>query len=613
MSIFNVISTVSGSGGSGGNPFDQSLNTTDSPSLTALTLGVATAPTRQLTINGNSNQYLSFNQNEAETYVIGSEPGSKELLFYNPTNTTYTFYADTNDDFHIERNLTLADLTISGALTQSANSGTVSPVLKITGAAHTNLTASGEYSDININLGQTKQFNGGNITTQRSIIVTPPTYAFTSASNIGTSITMDVGTASPGANATISSGIGIRVYSNTPSGIPLLVRANANQVNDIVRFESSTGANSGATVIDSVGDIILKTNPTFSCRGGAGQKRELLYYNSSSENLNIYTNGTSKLLLNSGNTTNHVMYGGLTFSPSAGSASTYSSLTFTGAAHTDLTAATEASDINFNLSRTVQFASGNITTQRAMLIQPPTYSFVGAGTITNACTVDITGGPLAGTNATLTNRHALRVNAGNAVNIPLTIQLAGSQSANAFQVLQNGGNAAAYISSTGGLYLRHNSAVKFNTGSVANTIFLISDAIQQSYVGIYYGMGLGFAVTNSSTTSVGISCQTAGALQITTGSGTGLGKLERLVLAAGAATAGYAPLKFTSGTNLTTAEVGVMEYNGTNLFFTREGTTRESVVCVNAVNSVSPTAPDRTLTVVIDGTTYYIHAKTTNN
>lgn len=74
-----------------------------------------------------------------------------------------------------------------------------------------------------------------------------------------------------------------------------------------------------------------------------------------------------------------------------------------------------------------------------------------------------------------------------------------------------------------------------------------------------------------------------------------------------------APIKLTSGTNTTTAQPGAIEYNGTNLFFTRSGTTRESVMTANAVNSVSPTAPNRTITVVIDGTTYYISAKTTND
>ena len=38
-----------------------------------------------------------------------------------------------------------------------------------------------------------------------------------------------------------------------------------------------------------------------------------------------------------------------------------------------------------------------------------------------------------------------------------------------------------------------------------------------------------------------------------------------------------------------------------------------TVAVVSAVNSVSPTSPNRTLTIKIGTTTYYIHAKTTND
>lgn len=96
----------------------------------------------------------------------------------------------------------------------------------------------------------------------------------------------------------------------------------------------------------------------------------------------------------------------------------------------------------------------------------------------------------------------------------------------------------------------------------------------------------------------------------TLGIGT-LTPLHYLQIKAGTST--VAPLKLTSGTNLSTPITGCLEYNGTNLFFTRSGTTRESVLSANAVNSVSPTAPNRTITVVVDGTTYYLSAKTTND
>ena len=84
-------------------------------------------------------------------------------------------------------------------------------------------------------------------------------------------------------------------------------------------------------------------------------------------------------------------------------------LTVTGPAHTTLTASTEAIDVNVNLARTVQFAAGALTTQRAFVIQAPTYGFASASTITTAVTVDITGAPISGTNATITNVAALRV------------------------------------------------------------------------------------------------------------------------------------------------------------------------------------------------------------
>lgn len=86
-----------------------------------------------------------------------------------------------------------------------------------------------------------------------------------------------------------------------------------------------------------------------------------------------------------------------------------------------------------------------------------------------------------------------------------------------------------------------------------------------------------------------------------------------LHLAAGGTGAGTAPFKLSSGPFNSTGETGAIEYNGTNLTFVRTGTTRETIITANAVNSVSPTSPNRTITVVIDGTTYYIHAKTTND
>ena len=79
-------------------------------------------------------------------------------------------------------------------------------------------------------------------------------------------------------------------------------------------------------------------------------------------------------------------------------------------------------------------------------------------------------------------------------------------------------------------------------------------------------------------------------------------------LAAGTATNSTAPLKFTSGTNLTTAEAGAMEYNGTNLFFTRTGTTRQTVLTANVVTT-EVIVSDTSVTVNIAGTDYKLLAR----
>jgi len=107
----------------------------------------------------------------------------------------------------------------------------------------------------------------------------------------------------------------------------------------------------------------------------------------------------------------------LTVVPVAGTGTQSPSVTITAPAHTALTASTESNDLNINLSRTAQFATGALTNQRAIRIQPPTYSAVGASVITNASTVSIDNPPAAGSNVTITNPAALNVGTSNGVGI----------------------------------------------------------------------------------------------------------------------------------------------------------------------------------------------------
>lgn len=105
--------------------------------------------------------------------------------------------------------------------------------------------------------------------------------------------------------------------------------------------------------------------------------------------------------------------GGLIVTQTVATSGSPTGITYTDAAHTTMTASTEATSVNFNLSSTKQFATGAITTQRAFRIQAPTYGFVGASTITTASTLSISGAPVAGTNATITRSFALVAEAGD--------------------------------------------------------------------------------------------------------------------------------------------------------------------------------------------------------
>jgi hypothetical protein len=76
-----------------------------------------------------------------------------------------------------------------------------------------------------------------------------------------------------------------------------------------------------------------------------------------------------------------------------------------------------------------------------------------------------------------------------------------------------------------------------------------------------------FAATSSSQFATVINDETGtGKVAFATGP-----TLAKVTLTAGTATAGTAPLKLTSGTNLTVVENGTFEYDGTHLYFSVGG------------------------------------------
>ncbi len=101
---------------------------------------------------------------------------------------------------------------------------------------------------------------------------------------------------------------------------------------------------------------------------------------------------------------------------------------------------------------------------------------------------------------------------------------------------------------------------------------------------------------------------TAGKVGIGVASGSSSALLH---IKAGTASANTAPLKFTSGTNLTTAEAGAVEYDGSNLYFTPTGTIRKVIPTNVTGRSTAQTAAVATVvtqTVGSSDASYYVSA-----
>ena len=128
-------------------------------------------------------------------------------------------------------------------------------------------------------------------------------------------------------------------------------------------------------------------------------------------------------------------------------------------ADTGLTASTETVGNQFGGSTsaatvTRQHATGALATQRENLFVAPTYSFVGASTLTSAATVAIDNAPVAGTNATLTNTYALWVqNGGTFFNGTTNLFKAQSNTTASFEWQNSSGTRLAAMDASNG-YLR---------------------------------------------------------------------------------------------------------------------------------------------------------------
>jgi len=121
-----------------------------------------------------------------------------------------------------------------------------------------------------------------------------------------------------------------------------------------------------------------------------------------------------------------------------------------------------------------------------------------------------------------------------------------------------------------------NSSAFSGTGSfsTAGSVYLASASTDLA-IGTYGANAVHFVVNSGATDAGSISSAGRWAINNASANTTSTALLH---LGAGTATASTAPLKLTSGTNLTSAEVGAIEYDGNNLYVTTDTTQGRGVI-----------------------------------
>lgn len=283
------------------------------------------------------------------------------------------------------------------------------PILEVEQLSGNNSIDAGvEWNMVRFDLSSNEQWSTGALTTQRAFLINAPTYAFVGASTLTTAATMAIsGAPIKGANATLTNTSALLLqgtYTLTTSSTTI------NELATVATFNSSAG--SAAFNAVNLGYTINQTGTSSGTVNGlrinAAETAVLGTHNL----IQAQVGAVDRFVVN--------RRGGVTITQGivAGTTTFAAALTVTGAAHTTLTLSTEVVGVNLNLSATKQWATGAITTQREVLVQAPTYSFVGASTITTAATLAITDAPAAGANATLTTTLALWVQAGASRFVP---------------------------------------------------------------------------------------------------------------------------------------------------------------------------------------------------
>jgi hypothetical protein len=243
--------------------------------------------------------------------------------------------------------------------------------------------------------------------------------------------------------------------------------------NAIPRFDGASGKiikNSAVTIADTTGDItggkyngltITTSTGTLTVANGKTLTANNTLTLSGTDSTTMTFPAASTTVAGLGTT--QTFTGINTFTPAARTSGAASYFTVTTPADTGQTASTEVIGANYTAA-TRQWSTGALTLQRERVFAAPTYSFVGASTLTTAVNVDIAT-PVQGTNATITNAYALRAGASYFTG---TVVADGNVTFNANVTLSGGtANGVAYLN--GSRVLTTGSALTFDGTNFATT------------------------------------------------------------------------------------------------------------------------------------------------
>ncbi len=383
----------------------------------------------------------------------------------------------------------------TATITQGAVSGTPRVSFTVTPVAATLLTSTTESPQVKLNFARTQQWATSPPVTQREFLIDRPTYSCdTVAQTITTAATVAiVGAPAPGTNVTITTPLALWVqagdvkFDGTTDG----TSGTAGAISTLggggftkavwagTNLTWANGVGSG-TITDAVTNtttslLTLQHNSSGTVANGFGSRLLFNLQDDTTANQNAASITTTWTTAATATRTSNLVFNtvssgaalaaSLTLTPTtatfpqavqvtfngfssvaitqtAAAGGTRNCLVITPAANLTVTSGTEDPQVIFAFDRVQTWNTTTPATQREFKINQPTYACNAISqTITDGATLAIVGGPIAGTNVTITNKHALWAQAGY-------ITLPGN-SGNSLRITSPTANGAVVVTVTG--------------------------------------------------------------------------------------------------------------------------------------------------------------------